>query len=484
LKLVKQIIFQSRLNETLPAIASAAGVVSYGTLVRSIEAAAGVLATLDLPRGGMVMLDLRNPLQHCALMLALKLHGIASASVPSTFAVEKAELLPSLLLTDRPGVSLPGVTVRLVDDRWFAHDPEASVDYSRLLGLPGFASPNQVVRYVYSSGTTGYPKCVAFTEACLEMRVAHIMLTTTQGAQGAGLNMLGFSTAAGIMAPLIAFTTNMTLCFAGSVPEALQMTRVFKVETLSLAVVQLHGFLKLLATEQPPTSVKLLILSGARIPRRLLLEARARICPNVYFAYASTEMGTMTGGTGISLERHEGSAGYVYPWVEMQAVDAEGVPVPPGEDGIIRARSPEMAQYASGSGDPVEMFKDGWFYPGDVGRIFADGLVAITGRTNEVINRGGVIVAPEVIEEVLRLDPAVKDVAVVGVPNAQGLEEIWAAVVSDGEVDANVMAGRAREKLNEKTPDRILRIDSVPRNESGKIVRNDLRQQLLSRLGG
>jgi acyl-coenzyme A synthetase/AMP-(fatty) acid ligase len=46
------------------------------------------------------------------------------------------------------------------------------------------------------------------------------------------------------------------------------------------------------------------------------------------------------------------------------------------------------------------------------------------------------------------------------------------------------MAGRAREKLNEKTPDRILRIDSVPRNESGKIVRNDLRQQLLSRLGG
>jgi acyl-CoA synthetase (AMP-forming)/AMP-acid ligase II len=128
------------------------------------------------------------------------------------------------------------------------------------------------------------------------------------------------------------------------------------------------------------------------------------------------------------------------------------------------------------------MFKDGWFYPGDVGRIFPDGLVVITGRTNEVINRGGVIVAPEVIEEVLRLDPLVRDVAVVGVPNAAGIEEIWAAVVAEGPIDANAIAVRARDKLNEKVPDRILRIDAVPRNENGKVTRNALREQLIARL--
>jgi len=77
----------------------------------------------------------------------------------------------------------------------------------------------------------------------------------------------------------------------------------------------------------------------------------------------------------------------------------------------------------------------------------------VTGRTNEVINRGGVIVAPEIIEEVLRLDPLVRDVAVVGVP-INGIEEIWAAVVSDDAFDAQAIAQRAHPKLNEKVPDR------------------------------
>jgi acyl-CoA synthetase (AMP-forming)/AMP-acid ligase II len=126
------------------------------------------------------------------------------------------------------------------------------------------------------------------------------------------------------------------------------------------------------------------------------------------------------------------------------------------------------------------MFKDAWFYPGDVGRIYPDGLVVITGRTNEVINRGGIIVAPEVIEEVLRLDSRVQDIAVVGVLNAAGIEEIWAAVVSDTELDARTMIEASRPKLNEKVPDRIIRIDAIPRNENGKIKRNELRELLRS----
>ena len=98
-----------------------------------------------------------------------------------------------------------------------------------------------------------------------------------------------------------------------------------------------------------------------------------------------------------------------------------------------------------------------------------------------MINRGGVIVAPEFVEEVLRLDPAVKDVAVVGV-SVGGLEEIWAAVVSEQPFDVQAMAERARLKLNEKTPNRILRVETIPRTESGKVTRDVLHDQLLARL--
>lgn len=481
MQLIRQIMFQARLNEAAPAIAFSGGVATYGVLARMVEAAVSALELLDLPAGTPVLLDVRNPLHHTAGILALGLLGLPSASIGASLAVERAGVLPGLLLTDRDDLALEGVATHKLDERWFAHDPSRPVDYARLLALPGFAGPEAVVRYVYSSGTTGFPKAVALTGAVLERRIFHTMLTTAQPHQGAALNMMGFSTIAGIMAPLMALPVGMLLCFAQGNAEALQMIRLFKVSMLALAVVQLRGFMTILAKEPPPDSLELVAVSGARISTALLNEARARLCSNVVMGYGSTEMGSMTGGNAVSLERFEGSAGYVRPWVDMQAVDGNGLLVPPGTDGILRARSPEMAFYATQTADPAETIRDGWFYPGDVGRIYGDGLVVITGRTTEVINRGGVIVAPELVEEVLRLDPAVGEVAVVGVPMA-GIDEIWAAVVSKQPIDAQAIAERAQSRLNEKTPNRILRVDAIPRNENGKVMRGELRELLLSRV--
>jgi acyl-coenzyme A synthetase/AMP-(fatty) acid ligase len=195
-------------------------------------------------------------------------------------------------------------------------------------------------------------------------------MTTVTTKGGAVLNMLGFSTIAGIMAPLIALPMGMMLCFPSSIPDALQMVRVFNISALVLAVVQLRGLIDALTGLPPPSSLQLVAVSGARLPLPLLREARQRLCNNIHLGYGSTEMGSMTAGNGATLERHEGSAGYVRPWVEMEAVDADGRTVPPGSGGILRARSHEIAFYADDAGDPIETMRDGWFYPGDVGRIF------------------------------------------------------------------------------------------------------------------
>jgi acyl-coenzyme A synthetase/AMP-(fatty) acid ligase len=72
-------------------------------------------------------------------------------------------------------------------------------------------------------------------------------------------------------------------------------------------------------------------------------------------------------------------------------------------------------------------------------------------------------------------------VAVVGVP-VGGIDEIWAAIVSEQPFDVQAMAQRAHARLNEKTPNRILRVEQIPRNEAGKVTRNVLREQLLARL--
>lgn len=483
MQLVKAIVHQARRSAQDPAIAFGGGVASFGSLMGSVAAAVEVLRTLQVAPGALVILDIRNPIHHTAMIYALALLGIRSASVGTAYVTQQAGPRPTLFLTDRDDLPASDLPVRKVDARWFAFDETKPVDYAALEALPGFPDPDDVVRYVYSSGTTGRPKCVALTNRSLELRVAHTQLSMHQRIlSGAALNMMGFSTIAGIMAPILAHTVGALLCFSSSYADALNMVRLFNISAISGAVVQIQGILKALGNAAPPPSLRCVSVGGSKLPLRTLTEIRSRLASYVFGGYGSTEIGGLTLATGADFERHEGAAGYVLPWAEVETVDDAGQPLPRGTDGVIRARSPELAFYVDEQGRPTETTQDGWFYPGDFGRIEPDGLVIITGRTGDIINRGGVIVAPELIEEVLRLDPAVTDVAVVGVANAAGIDEIWAAIVSPAPLDGERLIRAARQKLNERVPDRLFQIDAVPRNENGKVMRNVLREELRRRL--
>jgi acyl-coenzyme A synthetase/AMP-(fatty) acid ligase len=292
--------------------------------------------------------------------------------------------------------------------------------------------------------------------------------------------MLGFSTVLGIIAPLLSLPFGEALCFANGNLEALQMIRTFKVEALSLMVAQLQGFLQVLGSEPPPPSLRIVVVGGSRIAPAMLRAARAKLCSNIAFGYGSTEMGNITGGSGDSLERAEGSAGYVRPWIEMQVVDANGNEVPRGTDGIIRVRSPEMAAYADDAADPVETIRDGWFYPGDVGTIQADGLITVTGRSAELINRGGSIVSPDLVESVLTMHPSVKEAVAFGLPTKTGIDEIYAVVVAPDRFNEAELLHFCRERLADKAPGAIRRLDAIPRTDSGKPKRRQVREQIMA----
>jgi acyl-coenzyme A synthetase/AMP-(fatty) acid ligase len=485
MKLVKSIVFQARNRESEPAIAFPGGVATYGALIKSTASAVEAIRTFQLAPGSMVMLDIRNPIHHTAMIFALALLGLPSASVGTTFVAEKAGLLPKLFLTDREGVQMAGARTIKVDERWFASDPAARPDYLKLLALPGFSSPDSIVRYVYSSGTTGFPKCVALTEACLELRMSHSFAQMAWWTSGpAAISMMGFSTIAGIMMPLFTHLRGSVLCYAGSNVEALQMMQLFRATTMLLAVGQLEQFLKIVGDNPPPLSLNLLIVAGAKITQSLLTETRARLSSTVMFAYGSTEMGGLSSGLATLLDTPEGFSGYIQPWVKIETVDENDDPLAPGAEGILRVQTPELAFYVDAEGKNLEMLRGGWFYPGDIGRLDGEGRLMITGRAADVINRGGIIVAPEAIEEVLRMDKAVREVAVVGVTNAQGIEEIWAAVVSDSLIDPQTIIAAARPRLNEKVPDRVVQVNEIPRAESAKVRRNALRDQLIAQVRG
>ena len=480
MQLAKAIIYRARAREDEPAIALTTGVATYGMLARAVATVVEKLRALALPHGSVVVVDVKNPFHHIAILIGLGLSGLASASTQSRQHLLQTRIIPAAVLTDSPDFVLDGCTVALVDDAWFLIDPAQPVDYARLFALEGFERPDDVVRVTFSSGTTGFPKAVALTLQAAERRMLNAAVL--RGGGGAielrALNLMGFSTLMGFATPFSTLGSGGIIAFAPDVANAIHLIRMFRIEFLTATPLQLNAMLKALEGKPPLTSLTLVATGGSKLPPRLITRIRDKLGPYMTFAYGSTEAGMISAAGAATLDTFPGSAGHLLPWVRLEVVDGEDRPRPAGQDGIIRVKTGEVAHYLSDTPDTQEMFKDGWFYPGDVGHITADGLVYVTGRVNEVINRGGQIIAPEIIEESLLAFPGIKDAAVFGHPNAEGIEDIWAAVVSDQWVDASAVRQVIGSRLPERTPDRVVQVDSIPRNEMGKIKRAELRSAL------
>ena len=139
--------------------------------------------------------------------------------------------------------------------------------------------------------------------------------------------------------------------------------------------------------------------------------------------------------------------------------------MPAGTDGIVRIRATcQGAPYPPGADNPS--FRNGWFYPGDRGRIAPDGLIVLSGRTSDVINVGGLKLAPEVIEDVLRTHPAVSEVAAFGNMGDSGIEEISVALVANKPVADKHLIDWCAERGFPLT--RVFIVEALPEDLLGK----------------
>jgi acyl-coenzyme A synthetase/AMP-(fatty) acid ligase len=408
-------------------------------------------------------------------MLALWLMGIPSAIV-SDDSARAGGPAPALRLTD----SVVGPATMPVDESWFASDPRSSPDYTRLLGLVGFADPAKPARLMYSSGTTGTAKCVAFSSQTLERRLLEntIIYAGHNAGRGATLNLMGLSTISGNQNALRTLLSGGLLCLPQGLPAAIDMIRMYGVQYLLGSAGHIGGLLRLLVGREPLNSVRNVYITGARIPPDILREAQAKFSADIYNGYGSTEAGTMAVGTAQLLLSNPSATGYCIPGVQMQIVDVAGNPLASDAEGRLRVRTDNLASYLGTDGELVPVGEGGWFYPGDTGRLGRDGLLHISGRVAEMINRGGVITAPEVIEEPFRRDPRLRDVAALGVATGSGFEEIWIAIVANERIDTSALLQQSRAVLRERSPDRIFQVQVIPRNENAKVQRGVLRQQL------
>ena len=162
-------------------------------------------------------------------------------------------------------------------------------------------------------------------------------------------------------------------------------------------------------------------------------------------------------------------------------VDNREIELPVGHEGELRLKGPQcFLGYVDATLDADAFDKDGWLRTGDLGLIDANGNVRVTGRIKDAIIRNAENVSALEIENVLATHPAMADVAVIGVPDRSAGERVCAVVVPtsvDGvSLESLVQHCRSQGLSPYKYPERLVIVDTLPRNQFGKVIKKDLRE--------
>jgi long-chain acyl-CoA synthetase len=198
-------------------------------------------------------------------------------------------------------------------------------------------------------------------------------------------------------------------------------------------------------------------------------------------AYGLTETSSVaTSISGQDAVDKPTSVGPPVPTVELRIVDADDEEVPIGQTGEVLIRGPIlMAGYWRKPDETAKAIRDGWLYTGDIGRVDEDGFLYITDRAKDMIIRGGENIYCVEIENRLVENPKIADAAIIGVPHPELGEEVKAVVqVEEGEelTEDEVRQWVAETLANFKVPTYVeITGDKLPRNASGKLLKNVLR---------
>ncbi len=326
----------------------------------------------------------------------------------------------------------------------------------------------------FSSGTSGNPKALPFTHR-------QFLLSATANVATHGWRP-GDRLIPAVPAPTkVGLRYLLRVLFAGATcvnvpfPDSRRaMARAVSELGVNAATASPWQLRRLLASPAAPAGapqpLRFLSAIGAVITAEEVRAIRAAVTPNLHVAYGSTESGLIA-----SLRPQDDPADGYTPvaGLEVEAVDPSGVRLPPGAEGVLRLRAPWIPPaYAGNPAETAKRFRDGWFYPGDAGSLDAGGRLRVRGRSDEVINYGGIKVIPEDVEAVLLAHPGVAEAVLTGVPHAMAGEIPVAFVVLRPPATLEALKLFCEARLDAtSTPALILSLERMPRSADGKVER-------------
>ncbi|HEU5267355.1 MAG TPA: AMP-binding protein, partial [Jatrophihabitans sp.] len=372
---------------------------------------------------------------------------------------------------------LPDRTWLTFDDLHDAADTEPDV----------YVGDRDAVSYLYTSGTTSFPKGVVGSQLAIYLEALMVVAETGMRAQERIACLMPlFHTAQlnGFGTPAVMVGATQYL-LRGFDPDALldliegeQIERIFALPMMYRALVERPDI-----RERDLSSLRNAAYAMAPMPDALLRTCLGVFGCNFYLAFGQTEMSPVT--TFFRPEHqlsHAGAVGTQVMNVQIAIMSADGELLDRGEEGEIVYRGPQALNgYLKDEQATRAAFAHGWFHSGDVGRLDPDGMLWFTDRYKDVIKTGGENVASIEVEKALYAsEPDVAEAVVIGLPHPRWSEAVTAVVVAKQgvTVEPDRLVASMRANLDAyKLPKSVIVVDELPKTSTGKIQKNVLREQ-------
>jgi non-ribosomal peptide synthetase component E (peptide arylation enzyme) len=488
------------------------GAISYGALKDRIARAAQFYRSIGVGRGDVVTIQLPNRVEFVVAFVALELLGAIANKVNPDFRARELDYM----------LKFSGSSAYVFPKGWKDFDyagmaqglQRANPALKRLIVVGGAVEgmhdfdggvaaaaplsadkvhmdPNEVCRMCFTSGTTGNPKCAlhSFNTTLYAVDLLNHDMKVTEREIFLVFLPLGLNWGYITMLQSILAGATLVLMERFNPRAALELIQNERVTYIPTAPAGLVGLLNAPGAETfDVSSLRVVITGGASAAVETIREYQKRMKGHLIELYGMLEAGFQT-YTRFSddPEKVNGTIGRPVRAMELRIVDSEGNDVPNGEIGELMSRGPSihLGYHNNPDANRQAFNSEGWFRTGDLGRVVdTDGNVQITGRSKEIINRGGKKFFPREVEEILYTHPQVMHAAMIGMPDVRLGERNCLCVVPKGDVVPTVdefVAFLRDQVADYKLPESVEQFGELPMTGSGKIQRHVLRDLVMER---